>query len=59
VLRHLAAGCSTAQMAQLMGISVETVRNHIRLLFRALGVHSRREAVAGARRDGLVLDPPP
>jgi PAS domain S-box-containing protein len=59
VLRHLAAGCSTAQMAQLMGISVETVRNHIRLLFRALGVHSRLEAVAVARRDGLVLDPPP
>ena len=50
VLRHLAAGCSTAQMAQLMGINVETVRNHIRLLLRALGVHSRLEAVAVARR---------
>jgi PAS domain S-box-containing protein len=58
VLRHLAAGCSTAQMAQLMGISVETVRNHIRLLLRALGVHSRLEAVAVARRDGLLHDPP-
>jgi PAS domain S-box-containing protein len=54
VLLHLSAGCSTAQMADLMGISVETVRNHVRRLLRALGVHSRLEAVALARREGLV-----
>jgi PAS domain S-box-containing protein len=58
VLRHLAAGCSTAQIAHHMGISIETVRNHIRHLLRALGVHSRLEAVAVARRDGLLPDPP-
>jgi len=57
VLRHLAAGCSTAQIAREMGISVETVRNHIRHVLRALGVHSRLEAVALARRDGLLPDP--
>jgi PAS domain S-box-containing protein len=54
VLLHLAAGCSTAQMARLMGISPETVRNHVRRLLRALGVHSRLEAVALARRKGLI-----
>ncbi len=58
VLRHLAVGCSTAQIADEMGISVETVRNHIRHLLRALGAHSRLEAVAVARRDGLLPDPP-
>jgi PAS domain S-box-containing protein len=58
VLRHLAAGCSTAQIAHDMGISIETVRNHIRHLLRALGVHSRLEAVAVARRDGLLPDSP-
>ena len=54
VLAHLAAGCSTDQMAALMGLSRATVRNHVRRLFHALGVHSRVEAVALARRDGLV-----
>jgi DNA-binding CsgD family transcriptional regulator len=54
VLLHLAAGCSTEQMARLMGISTETVRNHVRRLLRALRVHSRLEAVALARREGLI-----
>jgi DNA-binding NarL/FixJ family response regulator len=30
-------------------LSTETVRNHIRSLFQALGVNSRLEAVAAAR----------
>jgi PAS domain S-box-containing protein len=54
VLTHLVAGCSTDQMAALMGLSPATVRNHVKRLLRALGVHSRIEAVALARRDGLV-----
>jgi PAS domain S-box-containing protein len=54
VLRHLAAGCSTQQIAQHMGLSVETVRNHIRAVLRKLGAHSRLEAVANARRLGLL-----
>jgi PAS fold len=33
--------------------SGETVRNHIRHVLRALGAHSRLEAVAMARRSGL------
>jgi LuxR family transcriptional regulator, regulator of acetate metabolism len=54
VLRHLAAGCSTRQMAERMGLSVETVRNHIRAVLRKLGAHSRLEAVANARKLGLL-----
>jgi PAS domain S-box-containing protein len=51
VLRLLEQGRSTAQIANELHISTETARNHIRRLFRALGVHSRLEAVAVARRD--------
>ena len=49
VLRLLEQGRSTKQIAGELHLSTETVRNHIRRLFRALGVHSRLEAVAAAR----------
>ena len=42
-------GRSTKRIAAELHLSTETVRNHIRRLFRALGVHSRLEAVAAAR----------
>src|SRR5262245_58975927 len=57
VLRLLEQGRSTAQIASELHISTETARNHIRRLFRALGVHSRLEAVAVARRDVAEPDP--
>ena len=49
VLRLLEQGCSTKQIAAELHLSSETVRNHIRRLLQALGVHSRLEAVAVAR----------
>jgi DNA invertase Pin-like site-specific DNA recombinase len=49
VLRLLQQGRSTKQIAAELHLSTETVRNHIRRLFRALGVNSRLEAVAAAR----------
>ena len=49
VLRLLEQGHSTKQIAAELHLSTETVRNHIRRLFRALGVNSRLEAVAAAR----------
>jgi PAS domain S-box-containing protein len=54
VLKLLAAGASTSQIHETLQISRETVRNHIRHLLRALGAHSRLEAVAVARRSGLI-----
>jgi PAS domain S-box-containing protein len=54
VLRHLAVGCSTEQIARELNISVETVRNHIRAVLRKLDARSRLEAVAKARRQGLI-----
>jgi DNA-binding CsgD family transcriptional regulator len=53
-LTLLAAGHSTAQMAQQMGISKETVRNHVKGLLRSLGASSRVEAIAKARSLGLI-----
>jgi PAS domain S-box-containing protein len=54
VLRHLAAGCSTQQIADELSISVETVRNHIRAVLKKLHAHSRLAAVAEARRARLI-----
>src|SRR5262245_7055269 len=50
VLRLPQQGRSIKQIAQELHLTTETVRNHIRNLFRVLGVHSRLEAVTVARR---------
>ena len=50
VLRLLEQGRSTKQIAQELHLSTETVRNHVRHLLHALGVSTRLEAVAVARR---------
>jgi PAS domain S-box-containing protein len=54
VLRLLHHGYSTAQMAESLRLSTETIRNHIRALLRTLHVSSRIEALAEARRRGLL-----
>ncbi len=54
ILGCLVAGASTAQMAEHLQLAPDTVRNHVRGLLHALGVHSRVEAVALAMREKLV-----
>jgi PAS domain S-box-containing protein len=54
VLRLLAEGCSTAEIADQLGVSVQTVRNHVREILRRLRVKSRIAALASARRHGLL-----
>jgi PAS domain S-box-containing protein len=54
ILRLLERGKSTDQIAVELHISKETVRNHIRHMLQALGVHSRLEAVALARHEHLA-----
>ena len=56
MLRLLERGHSTKQIGQELHLSNETVRNHIRNLLRALGVHSRLEAVAAARHAAWADD---
>jgi PAS domain S-box-containing protein len=50
----LAAGSSTRQMSDVMGIKPNTVRNHVKSLCGRLGARSRLEAVAKARLDGIL-----
>jgi PAS domain S-box-containing protein len=54
ILGHLANGRSTDQIARELHLSRETVRNHVRHVLRRLGASSRLEAVAIARRDGIL-----
>jgi PAS domain S-box-containing protein len=54
VLHLLAHGRSTSQIAEELHLSVDTVRNHVRRMFRALDVHSRVEALAVAHREGIL-----
>jgi PAS domain S-box-containing protein len=56
VLRLLEQGRSTKQIAEEFHVTTETVRDHIQNLLRALGVHSRLEAVAAAHRGAVALD---
>jgi DNA-binding CsgD family transcriptional regulator len=54
ILALLADGLGTDQIGRKLWLSRSTVRNHVTGLLRALGVHSRLEAVARARSLGLL-----
>lgn len=56
VLRGLARGLSTKEIALTLGISVNTVRTHVQHLMPKLGVHSRLQAAAVAVVDGLLTE---
>ena len=57
ILDLIAAGLSTSEMATNLTISTETVRNHLRSVFKELDVHTRLEAIVKARRLGLLAPP--
>ena len=54
VLRLLASGLSNGQIAETLGVSPTTVRNHVEHLLSKLGVHSKLEAVVYAARNQIV-----
>jgi two-component system, NarL family, nitrate/nitrite response regulator NarL len=54
VLARIVDGQSTKEMARGMSIGNGTVRMYVRNVFAALGAHSRLEAAAIARRQGLL-----
>ncbi len=53
VLQHLVAGQRNRSIAMALGISENTVKFHVRNLFRKLEVGSRTEAIALAHSHGL------
>lgn len=54
ILRLLAEGRETGEISELLGISASTTRNHIHAVLTRLQVHSRLQAIALARRIGLL-----
>ncbi|MGI5347678.1 LuxR C-terminal-related transcriptional regulator [Streptomyces sp. CA-250714] len=54
VLSYVALGCTNAEAARCLGLEPETVKAYLRSATRKLGVHSRHQAVAAARRHGLL-----
>jgi PAS domain S-box-containing protein len=57
ILELIASGHSTAEIASMLTLSTETVRNHVRSVLGALDAHSRLEALAAARRRGILAPP--
>lgn len=54
VLRAIAAGQGTADIARALVLSEHTVRNHVRNVLAKLGAHTKLEAVVTAARAGLI-----
>ncbi|HEX3072958.1 MAG TPA: response regulator transcription factor, partial [Ignavibacteriales bacterium] len=54
VLTGLAEGSNYQEIANALFISIDTVRHHIRNIYRKLHVHSQSEAVAKALRKGII-----
>ena len=54
VLGYLSALLSTEEIAELMFVSVNTVKSHVRGILRKLGAPRRNEAIRRARELQLV-----
>jgi|SRR5581483_6488284 len=59
ILRALAEGRTTIEIADGLGISPLTVQSHVKSILAKLGVHSKIEAVTLAWRHGLAEAPHP
>ncbi|MDI6105247.1 LuxR C-terminal-related transcriptional regulator [Actinoplanes sp. NEAU-A12] len=54
VLQFMPTVLTAAEIAKNLGISVNTVKAHMRSIYRKLGAGRRREAVVTARQAGLI-----
>ena len=54
VLRQLAHGLTNKEIAQALGISYETVKEHVQHILRKVGVADRTQAAVWAVRKGFV-----
>jgi DNA-binding NarL/FixJ family response regulator len=54
ILRHLGRGLSNDSIGRVIGVSGETVKSHLKNIFRKLGVMTRAEAVARAHEQMLI-----
>ena len=54
ILERLAQGLSYHQIGLALGISVNTVRTHVREIYEALGASTKVEAVLAAMECGIL-----
>lgn len=54
VLGLICEGMSDVQMSDTLGLSENTVRNHIAALYRKIGVNRRTQAIIWARERGII-----
>ncbi|MGH2620330.1 MAG: response regulator transcription factor [Anaerolineales bacterium] len=54
VLAAMAEGLDNGQISERLGISPQTVKNHVRAIFATAEVHSRMRAVLWGIRNGLI-----
>jgi len=54
VLRQLPSGMTAGNIAADLGVSVNTVKTHLRGIYQKLAVNARAEAIAQARVLGLL-----
>jgi LuxR family transcriptional regulator, maltose regulon positive regulatory protein len=58
ILRYLPSNLSSREIADELYLSSNTVRTHLRHLYRKLDVHTRSQAIARARALGLFTRAP-
>ena len=46
IVRFIVEGCSNQEIANRMGLRLQTVKNHLSRIYEKIGVHSRAEAIA-------------
>ena len=54
VLRHVSMGLSNREVGKALGISVETVKEHVQNILRKLSVNDRTQAAVWAVRGGFI-----
>jgi len=54
ILTHVAEGNSNKRIANILGISEQTIKNHVSAILRKLNANDRAHAVFIAIRDGLI-----
>lgn len=54
VLRHVTMGLSNREVGKSLGISIETVKEHVQNILRKLSVNDRTQAAVWAVKNGLI-----
>jgi DNA-binding CsgD family transcriptional regulator len=54
ILTHISEGNSNKRIANILGISEQTIKNHVSAILRKLNANDRAHAVYIAVRDGLL-----